>query len=169
MVRKLSLILALLALLPALGPAQAIGVRRNLAPAPGPPVSVRVEMIDAGVVVVDQVLIGLVRRTGTVEVARTSFEIRPCPLGGRAAFGVHHRYGADLGLSARRPELDGVNITASFERSQSEQGGGHYNPKCQAEPIDSYSERIEQQIFLKRGQALEIPALDGLLVRLTLQ
>ena len=151
-------------------PLQAIGVRRNVAPAPGPPLTVRVELDDQGERVIDQPVIGLVRRMGEVEIERDRFVIQPCPLGsGQDAFGQRMIYSVELGLAARRPEQGGALLTVRVFRLQNEGLGRYYRPKCSDLPVNNFSETVTRQIFLKRGVAQDLAVLPGLNLRLTLQ
>lgn len=165
--RSLAALVLALAVLGA--PLQAIGLRRNLAPAPGPPLTVQVELRDQGEVVVDQPLTGLIRRMGEVTVERDRFAIQPCPLGGQDAFGRRTIYRVELGLAARRPEHQGVVLKVMVHRQQSELVGGFYKPKCSPLPVNSYGELIIREVFVKRGTVQDVPALPGLTLRLTLR
>ena len=150
-------------------PLQAIGIRRNVAPAPGPPLTVQVELQDQGEVVIDQRLTGLIRRMGEVAVERDRYAIQPCPLGGEDAFGRRTIYRVELGLAADRPDHQGVVLTVRLHRQQSEMVGGYYRPKCSTLPVNNYGEGITRQVFVKRGAVQDVPALPGLRLRLTLQ
>ena len=165
--RALAVIMLGLAVLGA--PLQAIGIRRNLAPAPGPPLTVQVELRDQGEMVIDQPLTGLIRRMGQVTVERDRYAIQPGPLGGEDAFGQRTIYRVELGLAANRPEHQGVVLTVRLHRQQSEMIGGYYRPKCSPLPVNNYGETITRQVFVKRGAVQDVPALPGLKLRLTLQ
>ncbi|MCC6924482.1 hypothetical protein [Novosphingobium sp.] len=111
---RLWLAAGLLALAGTIGPAEAIGVRRP--PALGPPVTVRVELVENDATVIDQVVSGLVRRMGHVTVERDLTELRPCPLGGRTDFVTRFIHEVELGLQHRLPEQGGLSLKLSVRR-----------------------------------------------------
>lgn len=164
---RLWLAAGLLALAGTIGPAEAIGVRRP--PALGPPIAVRVELVENDAKVIDQVVSGLVRRMGHVTVERDLTELRPCPLGGRTDFVTRFIHEVGLGLQHRLPEQGGLSLKLSVLRQTNPLSGGYFDPRCQKAPIDRYSDRIEQFVFVKPGLATEVPILAGMHVRLTLQ